>query len=49
METESKEQRGTYRRMHKYSSARRDGILSLFLLAAGGIIMAVLIYLLLTK
>lgn len=41
--------RGRYRKMHRYSSARRDRFLSLYMLAAGGMIMGVLFYLILTK
>ena len=49
MATASHHERGRLRKVHKYSGARRDRALSIWMLAIGGLILAVLIFLILTK
>lgn len=41
--------RGHYRRMHRYSSARRDRVRILLMLLVGGAIITGLLFLILTK
>jgi len=45
----SHHERGHYRKVHRYSGARRDRALSLWMLAGGSLVIAVLMFLILTK
>lgn len=45
----SHHERGHYRKVHRYSGARRDRALSLWMLAGGSLVIGALMFLILTK